>query len=98
MKPSPIEDVVKGVIKTWGKEKPRFTQEEITKLWVRAAGKKFAEHSKPVSFKSSRLIVEVDSSGWLYELTLEKNSILKKLRGSFKGKALQEIQFRIGEL
>ena len=98
MKPEPIKDVIKGVIKTWSEKSTDLTEEDILRAWRDAAGKRMARHSKPTSFKSSRLVVSVDSSGWLYELSLNKTAILKKLKKKFKKKLLKEIQFRIGEV
>lgn len=98
MKPKPIKDVIKGVIKTWSGESGRFNQDQILKVWRKVVGRTLAKHSKPASFRSSRLIVNVDSSGYLYELTIKRAQILRKLKKKFKKKPLEELQFRIGEL
>jgi predicted nucleic acid-binding Zn ribbon protein len=98
MDASPIKDVIKDVIKAWSGEARGSSQEEILKMWEGACGRSLAAHSKPVSFRSSRLTVNVDSSAWLYELTLCKRDILKRLQRKFKKKPLKELQFRIGEI
>ena len=98
MTSEPIKDVVKGIIKNWGEESTKFNQDQILKIWRNAAGRRLAKHSRPTVFKSSRLVVNVDSSGWLYELTLHKGEILKKLKKKFREKPLEELQFRIGEV
>ena len=98
MKLDPIKDVVDGIVKGWKRESTSFTQDEILKVWEKAAGKRLAGHSRPVSFKTKRLIVNVDSSPWLYELTLQRPKILTRLKKSFKKKPVTELQFRIGEI
>lgn len=98
----PLEDVVRGVISKF--DNPTgLTQEKISEIWEDVAGKKASMHSRPTSFKRSRLVVNVDGSSWLYELTLRKQKLLKKLEKAFvkqgRGeKRPKDIQFRIGEV
>jgi hypothetical protein len=40
----------------------------------------------------------VDNSSWLFELTLKKRIILKKLQAGLEGKKLKDIRFRIGDI
>jgi hypothetical protein len=40
----------------------------------------------------------VDHSSWLYELTVGKKQILKKMEEALKSKKIKEITLRIGEL
>jgi len=96
-KANPLEKLLKGVIKDLsGKE--RFGEEEIVEAWEAAAGTAAAKHSKPVSFKNATVVVNVDRSGWLYELTVQKKEILKKLEARLKGKKIKDIRLRIGEI
>ncbi len=93
----PLEGLVKSIIGNFaGKE--RLTEEEIRSAWSHVVGPRAAKHSRPRSFKDSRLIVHVDDSGWLYELTTRKKYILNNLSLGLKGKKLKDITFRIGDL
>jgi len=93
----PLEGLVKSIISNFaGKEK--LTEEEIRSAWSLVVGEKAAKHSMPRSFTDSRLIVHVDDSGWLYELTTQKKYILNNLSAELKGKKLKDITFRIGDL
>jgi len=93
----PLEDLVKRIIGNFvGGEK--LTEEEIRSAWSLVVGEKAAKHSRPRSFAESKLIVHVDDSGWLYELTTQKKYILNNLSSKLKGKKLKEITFRIGDL
>ena len=93
----PLEGLVKSIIGNFaGKEK--LTEEEIRSAWGRVVGEKAAKHSRPRSFVDSRLIVHVDDSGWLYELTTQKKHILNNLSSELKDKKLKDITFRIGDL
>ena len=96
-KANPLEKLLKGVIKDLsGKE--RFGEEEIVEAWEAAAGTAAAKHSKPVSFKNATVVVNVDRSGWLYELAVQKKEILKKLEERLQGKKIKDIRLRIGEI
>lgn len=48
-------------------------------------------HIKCSSLRAGVLTVNVDSSAWLYQLSLKKDEFLKKL-------GLKDIRFRIGEV
>lgn len=93
----PLEDLVKSIISSFaGKDK--LTEEEIRSAWSLVVGEQAAKHSRPRSFTDSRLIVHVDDSSWLYELTTRKKYILNNLSSELKGKKLKDITFRIGDL
>lgn len=78
--------------------KERLGEEEIASAWRKAAGDAAAGHSRPVSFKKASLVVNVASSGWLYELTVRKKEIMKALEAGLKGKKIKELRFRIGDI
>ena len=91
------ENIVKDIIKDLS-GKGRVSEEEIRSAWEEAAGHRAASHTKPVSIKKSVLTVNVDNSGWLYELTIKKGKLLKNLDGKIRGKHLKGLRFRIGEI
>jgi len=93
----PLGDILSGVIKRLG-PKERLSEEDINDAWREAAGAGAAKHSRPVSFKKATIFVNVDRSSWLYELTVNKKEILKKLGESLKGRKIGDIRFRIGEI
>jgi predicted nucleic acid-binding Zn ribbon protein len=91
-----LGDVLKNVISDIGKKK-RFS-EELEEAWKDAAGKKAAPHTRTVSLRKARLVVNVDGSPWLYELTLKKRELAKKTEEKLKGRNIKEIRFRIGDV
>ena len=94
-KDNPLEKVLKDVIAKMTSRRPG--EEEIGEAWARAAGNGAARHSRPVSFKTAVLVVNVDGSSWLYELSTAKREILRKLEADLKGKKrVIDIRFRIG--
>ena len=96
-KPVALGGLLKKALKNL-RAKSRLTQEEMARVWQDAVGKKAASHTRTVSIRRAGLSVNVDDSGWLYELTIQKKEILKKLEGKLAGKKLKDIRFRIGEI
>ena len=94
---APLENLLKKIIKKLG-PKERLTEEDMFLVWQTAVGERAAAHSRPRSLRRSRLLVNVDDSGWLYELTLKKKEIMKALEGNLKGRAVKDIRLRIGEI
>jgi predicted nucleic acid-binding Zn ribbon protein len=89
-------NVLKDVISDIGKKR-RFG-EELEEAWKKAAGKRAASHTRTVSLRKARLVINVDDSGWLYELTLKKRELLVKIEDKLKGRAIKEIRFRVGDV
>ena len=93
----PLGGIVKNIISDIG-PKGRLTEEEIIGAWKAVVGKRASCHARPTSLKKASLIVNVDGSSWLYELTLRKKEILKKLGDRLRDRKVKDIRFRIGEL
>ncbi|MDP3790474.1 MAG: DUF721 domain-containing protein [Candidatus Omnitrophota bacterium] len=93
----PLEDVLKNIIGGISK-KGGLTQEEVTAAWESAIGKGAARHSKVRLLKDGRLVINMDDSSWLYELTVQKKEILKKLEETLKSKKIKSITLRIGDI
>ncbi len=92
----PLKEITSRIIERLSKDNltKRETAEEA---WRKAVGKKFLPHTQPASFRKKRLIVNVDESAWLYELTIEKKKIAARLRKALKDD-FKELRFRIGKI
>ena len=94
-----IKDIVNKVISDLSggaAKKERISEEEIETRWRGAAGLRAGRRSRPVSLKKGKLVVVVEDSSLLYDLTLRKAAILGALKKGLNSK-IQEIQFRIGD-
>ena len=94
---NPLEGVLKDIIGALG-GKGKFTEEDLAGAWEVVVGEKAAAHSRPRALRGSRLVINVDDSSWLYELTVQKKDTLKKLAAELKSKKIKDITFRIGDL
>ncbi len=73
-----IKDVVGAVM---GKVAPDRLKKDILKaVWKRAVGDEADRHCRPVAIRKKVLVVAVDSSVWIYHLSLQKHEILKKIK------------------
>ena len=93
---SSIKDITKSVIKDLTKKK-QTKADRVRTAWKRSVAKRFYKHTQPASFRRKRLVIDVDSSSWLYELTIHKEKIKARLKRELKDD-FKEVRFRIGQL
>jgi predicted nucleic acid-binding Zn ribbon protein len=95
---SSIGDVLSVVLKRLGLER-RIRVARIAQDWERLVGPKIAHHCKPVGVRGGTLLVNVDSSVWLSELSrFFKEMMLKQIHSEPGCKKIKDIRFRIGEI
>jgi predicted nucleic acid-binding Zn ribbon protein len=94
-----IDSIIKSVIEKLDKtSNPTSGNVNIEEIWEKVAGEKAFVHSRPASLRRKRLVVNIDGSSWLYELTLRKKELLSGLKKRLGKDKIKELQFRIGEL
>jgi len=89
-----IKDIIPDVIQ--GLEAKKRAQDEPELLLKRVLPKKELRHVKFKYLRKGVLGITVDSSGWIYQLNLQKSALLAKL--GKKSKAIKDIRFYIGEI
>ncbi len=94
-RPELISEVIRKVIENLGGEK-REEGKYLLEAWRKVVGRNMARCTEPVSIRGDRLIVNVSSPGCSYQLNLQKEEILTKLRKRLKNLVLKDIQFRVG--
>jgi predicted nucleic acid-binding Zn ribbon protein len=69
----------------------------LLSLWPQVVGAAVSQHSRPTGLQRDTLLVAVSSAAWAQTLTLERLSILKKLRDRLpKTEAPTDIRFSTG--
>ncbi|MFA5356262.1 MAG: DciA family protein [Candidatus Omnitrophota bacterium] len=91
-----IKDVVNEVIKGLQHQKGRTAKEGPEFLLKRALRKKEISHARFRYLRNGVLGITVDSSGWLYQLSLRKQGLLEKLSG--KPGNIKDIRFYLGDM
>lgn len=66
-------------------------------LWGILVGAQAARHSWPVRLAEGGLVVEVENSGWLYELSLRKGELLEGLMELMSARRVRRLSLRLGE-
>src|SRR3989338_4674256 len=80
---SAIKDVLKAVVTNISGEKGRKV-DLVKEAWGQVVDRKAHIHATPASFKAKKLVVNVDSSAWMYELNLRKAQIKAGLNEKLK--------------
>ena len=93
-KPIRIEEIVKTIIKNTC-DKQEESKENLEAAWEQAAGKNATAHTTLTAFKKGILTIAVDSSSWMYQLSINKTKIEKTMSQRLK-KQIQ-IKLRAGE-
>ncbi|MFA5389018.1 MAG: DUF721 domain-containing protein [Candidatus Omnitrophota bacterium] len=96
-KPEDIGEILGQVIKKLD-TKTHGAREEVVRAWQAAIEPEAASHTKPVAFKKNILTIEVDSSAWLYVLSLKKKNILAAMKKRAGDAKIEDVRFRIGEI
>lgn len=99
-KPSHISQTIKEVFENIDQAGAiGISKEDIASFWCEAAGAKAARHSSPAGLKGKTLIVNVDSTIWIYQLRLKEQGLLKRMTRLLKkkDKDIEKIRFRAGE-
>lgn len=66
-------------------------------LWEEIVGEQIARHARPVEYRRGVIVVSVDSSAWLAELSqYMKPELLEKLRRRSGSITIKDVKFRIG--
>ncbi|MCU0651365.1 MAG: DUF721 domain-containing protein [Candidatus Omnitrophica bacterium] len=91
----PIKNTIQQVFEGWqGKNKPVSSDEPGA--WLKKTlAKKALSHVKLYNFRKGILSIKVDSSTWLYYLSVQKQDLLKKMQR--ESEAIKDIRFSLGD-
>ncbi|HLD82715.1 MAG TPA: DciA family protein [Candidatus Omnitrophota bacterium] len=91
-----IKDAIEGLMQALEAKRAQSPLDAPENILTKLFNKKELAHIKFNYLRKGILTVNVDSSSWLYHLSLRKDDLLSRLRQ--KDKAIKEIRFRIGEV
>jgi len=92
-----IKDTLKTVLEALGTQKKEFLKHNPQILLQETLNKKELTHIKFNYFKKGVLGLSVDSSSWLYHLSLKKETLLIKLAKKSRG-SIKDIHFHLGDI
>lgn len=91
----PIKETVEKLIQNWQSQQKKQLVLNPKDLLKKALSKKALKHIKFSNFHQGVFKVKVDSSTWLYYLSLQKPDLLAKLRQ--KSDKVKDIRFSLGD-
>lgn len=94
--PTPLSALLPGVLRQLQGEE-RLSLEQIGAAWERLVGSEASKHSWPRRLVGSGLAVEVENSGWMYELNLRKTDLLEGLIELLGAGRVRRLTLRMGE-
>ncbi|MFC1644273.1 DUF721 domain-containing protein [Candidatus Omnitrophota bacterium] len=93
-----VKGILDGLLQKWEQGTVRKGN-AVREAWVAAVNEETKKHARPVSLKKGTLMVIVENSTWLYELTLKKKGILEKFNKNYTGRhKAQDMRFRVGDM
>lgn len=90
-----IKDTLQSVIEALEKKRSGAPQENPEELLKKVLTKKELGHIKFNYFKKGIFGLKVDSSSWLYLLTMQKKDLLLRLQKRIDG--VKDLRLRLGE-
>ena len=92
---TPISGVLQKILQQYGLE-GKLREYQVLNRWEEIVGKTIAAHTAPDSIRFKKLILKVDSSAWMQELSFLKKDLIEKVNHAFQTPLIRDIQFRIG--
>jgi predicted nucleic acid-binding Zn ribbon protein len=89
-----IRDIIPQVIENLSGKRPTSAR-NIHEVW-KIVAKDGAEHSTVMNLNKGILLINVDSSAWLYQLNLQKTILLKNLKTEIS--EIKDIIFKVGKI
>lgn len=92
--PEAIGDVLSPLMAQLTSAK-RPSSDDVGQVWRKLVGAKAARHSRPTSLRHGELLVAVDTSAWLWHLTMQRPRLLEGLRAAWGPTHVTSIRLRI---
>lgn len=73
----------------------RPSADAVAALWRRLVGPQAARHSRPTSLRQGELMIAVDASVWLWNLSLQRPRLLEGFRAAWGREAVTTIRLRM---
>lgn len=93
--PDLIKNIIPNVIEKLSSGNPEW-QSNLSHAWDVAIDSKAKKHTRITGFYKGKLLINVDSPVWMFQLSFKKSELLRKLQKDFPD--LSAISFRIGNI
>ena len=76
----------------------KMRQFEVWNRWDKIAGPLIAAHAKPSRWQGDSLVLAVEHSSWMQELSYLKSELLEKIQNQIPYIAIKDLRFEIGKI
>ena len=76
----------------------RMKEWRLLDRWQELFGDSIAAHARPARWEKGTLVVRVEHSGWMQELSFLKHRMTERLQQEFPASGITAIRFELGEL
>jgi len=90
-----IKDTLKNIFNELQEKNKAGASSGLEGILKKVLAKNALRHVKLYNFRKGVLSIKVDSSTWLYYISLQKEDLLVKLRKNLEG--LKDIRFSLGD-
>jgi len=90
-----IGDIVKNIIGRMAQRQPD-QQHQLEQAWTEILDDKKRTHTRLIGIRDGKVSVLVDSPAWLYQMNINKETILRKLHEKLP--EVTQVQFKVGKL
>jgi len=92
-----ISTIIDKILKARGLEN-RLCEYNIRNQWEKAVGTVIAYHARPQTIYGKKLMLIVDSTAWMQQLSLLKPELVENINKHFGREIITDITLRLGEL
>lgn len=92
LKVQSISGVLPALLRKWGLETGIMGLRAVRE-WPDAVGEGVARHARAVGFQGGTLLVEVDGSAWLHELSFLKGHLIEQLNRHLGVRLVRDLSF-----
>ena len=92
-----FQNILQGVARNQGFEL-KLWEYRLQTRWTDLVGEGLAAHTWPSRLKFRKLLIIVENSVWLHQLTYLKSTLLEKIHSEIGHPLLTDLVFRVGEI
>ena len=94
MSPEAVGGVLGRVLDDLGLRR-EMTGWRAVEAWPELVGARVARHTHAVAFRDGTLLVEVEGSAWMQELTYLKRDLVRRIQQTLGGEDVRDVRFTL---
>lgn len=92
-----ISSVLSGLAQRFGME-TRLLEQRLHRRWPTIVSEHIAAHTRPDQIRYRKLVVIVENSVWLHQLSFMKGTLVEKINADAGTAIISDVVLRVGEI